>query len=302
MRFQQHSLSVPKAVLCAVTLLIMPASLHAEDTAQTTATSCLWSVTSQQNTVYLLGSVHVLKEENYPLQENIDQAFASAPHLVFEVNLDEMSSPLTQLGSLTKGMYTNGQTLKGTLSPESYTLVETKLSHRGYGMTLFQLMKPWMLATTVTILELQKLGFETTQGVDQHLYQRAKLRGKTVEGFETVDYQLSLFDNLSPKTQEQFLLQTLGELDIIEQETNHLVESWIHGRIEGLEIMLENMKDFPDLYEALITQRNKNWLPQVESYLQKDEPYMIVVGTLHLLGEEGLLTMLKEKGYAVNQL
>ena len=296
MRFNRLSRSLIAITFSFVALLLVPASLRAE------ATSCLWAVSSANNTVYLLGSVHVLKHDNYPLHDNIYRAFDASSHLVFEVNLDEMSSPLTQLGSLTKGMYTDGQTLANALSPDNYAFVKSKLNERGYGINLFQLMKPWMLATTLTILELQKLGFATDQGVDQHLFQKAKAEGKTVEGFETVDYQLSLFDNLAPDTQEQFLLQTLGELDIIQEQTTELIDAWTDGRIEGLEVMQENMREFPDVYEALITRRNNNWLPSIESYLQKNDSYMIVVGTLHLLGKEGLLAMLKAKGYTIKQL
>ncbi|WP_454063964.1 TraB/GumN family protein [Candidatus Nitrospira salsa] len=303
MRFQQQPGSLFRLILIALTLqLLLPHSLQANDVGQTHATSCLWSVTSGPNTIYLLGSIHVLKQENYPLHDTINQAFESASHLVFEVNLDEISSPLTQKRSLTKGLYTDGRTLRDALSPGNFAFTKSKLKNRGYSIEMFNRMKPWMLATTITILELQKLGFGTDHGVDQHFFQRAKAQGKTVEGLETVEYQLNLFDSLSAKTQEQFLLQTLDEIDILEQQTHQLVNSWTHGQIEGLEVMLENMKKFPEVYEALITQRNNNWLPHFESYLQKHETAMIVVGTLHLLGKQGLLAMLQEKGYVIKQL
>ena len=302
MPFPPRSLFVVKSIFCVLAFLFLPACLYAKEPHSSSATSALWSVSSDDNTIYLLGSVHVLKQENYPLHDSIYQAFDKVSHLVFEVNLDEMSSPMNQIGVLAKGMYKDGQTLKQALSPENYAIAKTKLEKRGYQIELFKLMKPWMLATTITILELQKLGFGTDHGVDQHFFQKAKTEEKTVEGLETVEYQLNLFDSLSPKTQEQFLLQTLAEIDILEEQTHNLVESWTHGQIEGLEVMLENMQEFPEVYEALITQRNQNWLPHVESYLQQDEPTMIVVGTLHLLGEEGLLAMLKEKGYNIQQL
>ncbi|WP_447969718.1 TraB/GumN family protein [Nitrospira sp. M1] len=282
--------------------LLSPHFLLAQDVAHNNATSCLWSVTSGKNTAYLLGSVHVLKKENYPLHNTIDQAFRAASHLVFEVNLEEISSPLAQRRSLTKGLYTDGRTLKDVLSPENFAFTKTTLEKHGYGIELFSRMKPWMLATTITIVELQKLGFETGLGVDQHFFQKAKVQGQTIEGLETVEYQLNLFDGLSPNTQEQYLLQTLSEIDVLEQQTRQLVDSWTHGRIEGLEVMLEKMKKFPEMYEALIIRRNNNWLPQVESYLQNNETSMIVVGTLHLIGEQGLLALLKEKGYVITQL
>ncbi|MCA9473336.1 MAG: TraB/GumN family protein [Nitrospirales bacterium] len=276
--------------------LLLPDNAHA------TATSCLWKVSSPSNTVYLLGSVHVLKQENYPLNDTIYAAYDSVAHLVFEANLDDMSSPATQANALSKGLYTDGRTLQKTLSPGNYAVAKTQLERRGYSMTMFNLMKPWMLASTITILELQKLGFGTEFGVDQHFFQKAKREGKTTEGLETVEYQLDLFDQLSDTTQESFLLQTLEEITLLEQQTQQLVDSWTHGKIQGLEVLLTGMQAFPEVYEALITRRNQNWLPRIETYLQHDEPYMIVVGTLHLLGNEGLLAILKEKGYAIQQL
>ncbi len=301
-RLRQRSLFFVKAIFAFLALLITPACQHVPETKQAPATSSLWSVSSDHNTVYLLGSIHVLKKENYPLHDNIYQAFDLAPHLVFEVNLDELSSPQIQLHTIKKGMYIEGHTLKDALTPENYDLVQTHLAQRGYSIEMFKLMKPWMLATTITLLELQKLGFATDFGVDQHFFLKAKTQGKTIEGLETVEYQINLFDNLSLGTQELFLLQTLKELNLLERQTHQLVESWTHGRVEGLEVMLENMQEFPEVYEALITQRNNTWLPHVESYLQKEEPYMIIVGALHLLGEKGLLAMLKEKGYVIKQL
>ncbi len=292
----KRSTHIITAFLCLLIILLTPSIPLAR------GKSCLWSVTSDHTTVYVLGSVHVLKQEHYPLSGPIHQAFDAAQHLIFEVNLDDMSSPITQINSLRKGMLTDGRTLKDVLTSDSYDLAKTTLEKHGYNMGMFTFMKPWMLAMTITILELQKLGFGTDLGVDQHFFEKAKTEGKTIEGLETVDYQLSRFDSLPPRIQEQFLLQTLGELDTLKQETNNLVESWTSGRVESLEVILENMQEFPEVYEALITQRNNNWMPHIEAYLQENEPYMVVVGTLHLVGEEGLLAMLKKKGYVIQQL
>ncbi|MGB0908818.1 MAG: TraB/GumN family protein [Nitrospirales bacterium] len=296
MRVPQRSLLVINVFLSLLVLLFTPGTLQAGEK------SCLWRVTSNYNTVYVLGSVHVLRKEHYPLNDNIYEAFDAVQHLVFEVNLDSMSSPENQIDSLRKGMLGDGQTLKDVLAPDSYGFTKTTLQKHGYNVGMFTLMKPWMLAMTLTILELQKLGFETDHGVDQHFFEKAKTEGKSVEGFETVEYQLSRFDSLPFGVQEQFLLQTLGEIGTLKQQTQNLVQSWTSGRVEGLEVMLEKMQEFPEVYEALISQRNNNWMPHIETYLQENEPYMIVVGTLHLVGEEGLLAMLKKKGYMIQQL
>ena len=162
-------------------------------------------------------------------------------------------------------------------------------------------MKPWLLATTLTTLELQQLGFSLEKGVDFHIFKKAKERGKKIEALETVSYQLGLLDNLSAKTQELFLLQTLDELNILEKDMEQIVRSWSAGKTEGLEVLLNNIQEFPEVYTAMITERNKNWMPHIESYLQEQETYFIVVGTLHLIGEKGLLAMLRAKGYRITQ-
>jgi len=288
--------------LWCIAWLLSSAHLQAADLHPSSPSSCLWKVETDQNTLYLLGSIHLLKEENYPLHRNIYQTFDEASHLVFEVNLGELSSPQVQLELASKGIYTNGESLKDTLSPESYARVKSYLNTQGLGMEPFHLMKPWLMATTLTTLELQKLGFSLERGVDSHLFEKAKKEGKKIEGLETVSYQLGLLDNLSPTTQELFLLQTLEELSILEKEMEQIIESWSVGRTAGLEVLLKSMREFPEVYKALITERNKNWMPHIESYLQQQDTYLIVVGTLHLLGEEGLLSLLKALGYEITQL
>ncbi|GJL56315.1 MAG: TraB/GumN family protein [Nitrospirales bacterium] len=303
MRCSQRTAFLVRLALLTLSLqLLVPQFLLAQNVEQDKATSCLWSITAGDTTIYLLGSIHVLKEEHYPLHNAIYQAFRAASHLVFEVNLDEISSPVAQRNSLTKGLFTDGRTLQEVLTPENFAFTKTQLKKLGYGIELFGRMKPWMLATTITLLELQKLGFETGLGVDQHIFQQAKAQGKTIEGLETIDDQLNLFDGLASHSQEQYLLHTLAEIDSIKQRTQSLIDSWTNGEIEGLQATLDNMKILPDVYDALIIRRNNNWLPQVESYLQNNETTMIVVGTLHLIGEHGLLARLKEKGYVIKQL
>ena len=258
--------TVKRPLLIILIFLLFPINAHAD------ATSCLWKVSSLSNTVYLLGSVHVLRQENYPLHDTIYQAYDSAAHLVFEVDLDDTSSPANQADVLSKGLFDDGRTLQQALSPVNYKLAKKQLEKRGYSMTMFNLMKPWMLASTITILELQKLGFGTEYGVDQHFFHKAKKEGKTIQGLETTEYQLNLFDRLSSKTQELFLLQTLKEINILEQQTEQLVDSWTHGKIKGLEVLLESMQEFPEVYEALITRRNNNWLPHMKRIYRKTNP------------------------------
>jgi len=262
----------------------------------------LWKVQSSHNTIYLLGSIHVLQEKHYPLDQQLYEAFNQASTAMFEVDLDGLTSPLSQFQILTKGLYLNGQNLQRVLSPDNYEAAKANFAQLGFNIENFHRMKPWMAATAVTALELQKLGFESAWGVDRHFFEKAKDAGKNIQGLESVEFQLGLFDNLSPSIQELFLLQSLEDLKNIEARIKEMVDAWTQGNVKDLERVLEGMREYPELFQALVVSRNQTWLPQIEEALQQSKPVFIVVGTLHLLGKEGLLTVLKERGYAVEQL
>jgi len=166
----------------------------------------------------------------------------------------------------------------------------------------FHRMKPWMAATVVMALELQKLGFESAYGVDRHFFEKAQAAGKDIQGLETVEFQLDLFDKLPLLIQEQFLMQTLEDLKTLDIQVSEMVKAWKHGDIQALEELLVGMRKYPELNQVLVVNRNNNWLPHIEQALQEKEPVFIVVGALHLLGKKGLVAALKEKGYLVQQL
>lgn len=279
-----------------------PVLACAQDVAAPQSRHILWKVQSSHNTIYLLGSIHVLQEKNYPLDHHLYEAFNQASTVMFEVDLDGLSSPLSQLQILTKGLYLNGQNLQKVLSTDRYEAAKTNFADLGFNIENFHRMKPWMAATAVTALELQKLGFDSAFGVDRHFFEKAQEEGKDIKGLESVEFQLGLFDNLSRPIQELFLLQSLEDLKNIEARIKEMVDAWTQGNVEDLEQLLEGMREYPELYQALVVSRNQNWLPQIEQALQESKPVFIVVGTMHLLGKEGLLTVLQEKGYVVEQL
>jgi hypothetical protein len=262
----------------------------------------LWKVQSSHNTIYLLGSIHVLQEKHYPLDTHLYEAFNQASTVMFEVDLDGLSSPLSQWQMLTKGLYLNGQNLQRVLSTDSYEAAKANFAELGFNIENFHRMKPWMAAMAVTALELRKLGFESAWGVDRHFFEKAQEAEKDIQGLESVEFQLGLFDNLSTPIQELFLLQSLEDLKNIEARIKEMVDAWTQGNVKDLERLLERMREYPELYQALVVSRNQNWLPHIEQALQQPKPVFIVVGTMHLLGKEGLLMVLKEKGYAVEQL
>jgi uncharacterized protein len=265
--------------------------------------STLWKVSSGKNTVYLLGSIHALKSEQYPLKAPIEQAFEDSQVLVLEVDPASMGDLAMQGAMLGKGMLPPGSTLEQCLSSSVYELAKSKTSELGLDIELFQGFKPWLFALTLGMTKLQASGFNPAQGVDFYFYGKAAAAGKPVKSLETMDYQLGLFDQLSPENQEAFLSQTLKDLDVMEKEMATLISAWSSGDVGELEaLLLRNFRGHADLYEALVAQRNRAWTFKIESFLNDDKNHLVVVGAAHLVGREGLVEMLRSKGYSIEQL
>ena len=273
-----------------------------QDTSVVESPQILWKVRSPKNTIYLAGSIHVLQRQHYPLGQAFDDAFNQSSRVIFEVNLDKISSPTAQMTMMQKGLYLNGQTLQTVLSPNNYFTARDKITELGLRIEDFHRMKPWMAATAVMALELQKLGFENAYGVDRHYFRKAQAAGKHIQGLETVEFQLNLFNQLPLAIQVQFLMQTLEELKDLEGEIQKMVTAWQQGNVQDLGALLDSMREYPELFREIVVNRNHSWLPHIEHALQENEPVFIVVGALHLLGKEGLITALREKGYVIQQL
>jgi uncharacterized protein YbaP (TraB family) len=278
-------------------------ALCAEKATSPDKKSCLWRIKSKTNTVYVLGSIHLLKKENYPLNEAIEKAFDDSKKLTLEVNLASVNPEDAQKLVLTKGMLGDDKTLKESLGKETYELAKKKLAELGASIEQMSKFKPWLLGVMLGVTKMQKLGFDPQQGVDRYFFDKAKKANKEVVGLETMDYQINLFDKMAAGEQEQMLLHTLKELDMIEKELNKIVTSWASGDIKALEtILLESFKEYPEFRTIFVTQRNKNWVPKIESFLKEDANYLVVVGAAHLIGKEGVIELLKDKGYSAEQL
>jgi len=263
----------------------------------------LWQVTSDSTTIYLLGSIHFLTAESYPLNPSIEKVFEECSTVFFEMNLDEATSPEAQTMILMKSMFQNDKTLQTSLSAETYALADSAAQKVGLIIQQFNGFKPWFFALTLVALKIQKLGFNPEYGVDAYFFNRAKKREMKIFGLETAAYQIDLLDALIQEDQEAMLLQTIGELDMLDHELNELVDAWKNGDSEKLEkVILSSFEAYPKVYDTMVVQRNKNWLPVVESYLKKNKKTIVIVGTAHLVGPDGLVAGLRNLGYSVVQM
>ncbi len=264
--------------------------------------SFLWKVQSGSKVLYLAGSVHALSADVYPLSAAFERAFAASGTLVEEIDLAETESLAAAPAILAKGMYIDGRRFDSTVSKETAALVAARLKDSGLPIEMFQVMKPWMVMLTIAALEAQKAGLDPQLGLDKHFYDRAKAAGKAIIGLETAESQIDRLDKMSESLQEQLLLSSLSETDTARNSLKAIISAWQRGdSIELEKTLLSDFTQYPAAYRSLIVERNQNWIPQIDACLTRAQPCMVVVGAAHLVGRDGLLTLLQRKGYRIEQ-
>ncbi len=265
--------------------------------------SLLWRIRAGQNSIYIVGSIHFLKKANYPLKKDIEDAFDQSKKLVLEIDLQNTDRQKTDAITMQKALNPGGTTLEQNVSAETYALAEQKARELGIDLRALNPFKTWFVALTLTTIKLQKLGFDPSYGVDRYLAERAKKSAKAVAGLETLEYQLGIFDELSPRGQELMLRQGLEELDVLEKSAARIVQAWLKGDVGALdESLLAGLRQYPELYPKLILERNRHWIPQIEQLIKQGEPALVAVGAAHLVGKDGVIELLRQRGYTVEQL
>jgi len=273
-------------------------------TAQTAATgkSFLWKVHAGSKVLYLAGSVHALGADSYPLSAAYEHAFNAAGTLVEEINLAEAEQLAAAPMLLSKGLYTDGRTFEGAVGKDTATLVATRLKDTGIPIEMIRTMKPWMVMLLITAFEAQKAGLDAALGLDKYFFDKARAAGKPVLALETAESQIDRFDTMPDSLQEQMLRSTLTELEVQRKSVAAMISAWRRGDAAALEKMaLSSFEDYRGAYTSLIVERNNNWVPQIEACMAKPQPCLVVVGAAHLVGPDGLLTLLKKKGYQLEQ-
>jgi uncharacterized protein YbaP (TraB family) len=163
--------------------------------------------------------------------------------------------------------------------------------------------KPWVAGLTMLVMHLQKLGYDPNLGVDRQLAQRAKLANKPVSGLESTESQFELLDRLPAGLQELMLRHSLREMEQIDKLVDDMVRAWRDGDVAATEkLFLESMTEYPELQEKMLDERNRNWLAPIEKFIHSGEDTLVVVGAAHLVGKNGLIELLKVRGYKLEQM
>jgi uncharacterized protein YbaP (TraB family) len=288
---------LPFLPICAVAMAQGPASVEAP----TTHTS-LWVAESDSVTLYLLGSVHILRESDFPLHPRMESAFEQADLVLFEAPIDSIGDASAAPRMLEVAMLPEGTSLDEVVPEKTFRRAEAAARELGIDPTVIRPMRPAMVAMLLTLLEYENAGF-TEMGIDLHFYRRAVEKGVPVGYFETVAEQLDIIFDSTPELAAQFLDATLEQLESSEDEIARLMDAWKNGDHEALDRLLnETMEGLPELRNRLLIDRNHRWAERLEPWLKKDQDVLIVVGAGHLPGDEGLIRLLEKRGFRIRQL
>lgn len=283
------------ALACAISLLSSVAS------AAESQRHSLWSLKGKTNTVYLLGSVHFLNASE-KLPTVLEDAYRDAEVLLMEIDMDDLDPAETQRVTLELGMQPAGQSLQQQLGAPTYAKLETRAREVGIDPALLNRFRPWFAGMTLMQLQLMKMGLQPDSGVEQRFTTRATADKKPIHGLETLREQLNMLAGLPEKQQREFLLYSIEDADRMEEEIDDLLSAWRRGDTKALsQLLAEGFDRYPDLYRPLTTDRNRRWLSQVEDLLDDRDDYLVVVGTLHLVGKDSLIELLQGKGHKVVQ-
>ncbi len=280
-------------------------SLYGQEKKGDTGKSFLWEIEGKAGKSYLLGSIHLLKKEHYPLKAAIEDAFEQTDVLAVEIDISPDKIMSQGMALLQKGMYTGEETLEGNISPKTYGLTEKKLKELGMDIEGFKKFRPWLLAMTILRMELAKLGFSPDYGIDMYFLKRASGK-KEIAELEGAEFQLKLFDGLSKAENESFLLSNIMEADMMGKELDNMIDAWSTGDTKRLQRLLtENFQKTPgldDLYKKLLDDRNEGMVEKIVNYLKSGKTYFIVAGAGHMVGEKGIVRLLEAKGIKTKQL
>lgn len=263
-----------------------------------------WQIQGQNAQVVLLGSVHMAYAEIYPLRDALEQAFAEADKLVVEVDIGGANTLAIQQLMLERGMLPEGESLQQYLSPQTWADLQHYLRSRGLPVDMFARLRPGLVVTTLSSMRIAELGMRPELGIDRHFLDRAKDK-KPIMELESVQQQIELL--LAFPEPDLLISQTLVQLDEIDLYLRPIYDAWRAGDPQLLNRLLlvdeqERNPQFQPVYDLFFVQRNRAMTEKIDSYLRGKGSYFVVVGAGHLVGDEGIISLLLQRGYRAQQL
>lgn len=265
----------------------------------------LWEVSSGSQRGWLLGSIHFGRPQMYPLPGIMREAFAGSDALVVEVNVLDLDPGEAREMVAAMGSYAEGETLQEHVSPQTWKAFTDFVGRYELPVPALSRLKPWLAAITLMQLELVRTGFDEALGVDRHFLKLARERDMPVVELESFEGQMKIFQRLSAAEQDGFLRSTLEDLRQGRSLFESALDAWKGGDAAGVDTLLnESLRDLPgmeNLYRLVLTDRNRAMAERIAGLLAGGRECFVVVGAAHMVGEQGIVSLLRERGYTVTQ-
>ncbi|MDR3414830.1 MAG: TraB/GumN family protein [Nevskia sp.] len=259
----------------------------------------LWEVHGAKATHYLLGSVHLLPDNSEELPQGIAEAYDASDAVVFETDLGALSQPRVRVAMLAAARSQPG--LKAEIGGKMYEQLERYSAHIGMPVSACDPFKPWFCAMTLEVFSYRKAGFSGENGIDEQIYHWALEDGKDVRWLEAPAAHIGLFTGMNGPLAREFLASAMDEQDGDSgDDPEQMLRAWRDNDVGVVEALDRQLKHgYPQVYDHLLAQRNRNWMPQLKRIFDGDEPELVVVGAAHLVGPDGLIAALRAHGYKV---
>lgn len=265
------------------------------------AETSVWKVSKGNDFIYVAGTVHLLPVNEYPLPSSFTDAYRQADSLVFEAPLPETMAEQQQM--LATLQYPAGQTLSKHLKPAVRSELTQYLQELGVPMAMIDGYKPGFVALQLTLLEMSKAGL-SGDGVDKHFLTQAQSTRKPLHYLETLEFQINLIAKLGAEDPDAFIKMSLAEAKDSSAMLKKLIKAWRAGDMDFIEreVLNKAKKDDEATYRMMFADRNQRWLPQLQQMFQQPEHELVLVGAAHLPGDEGVLALLRQSGFTLQQM
>ncbi|MBT5074899.1 MAG: TraB/GumN family protein [Kordiimonadaceae bacterium] len=260
----------------------------------------LWKVEQGSSQIYFLGSIHLLPGDVKWYGDSIEEILETADEVVFEVDMTPEKEAHAQRLTLANGLLAGGDLLSNYLTEEEYSYLIEQAIIAGIPSAAIANFKPWFASIALSVSAIIREGWDPNSGVDKHIQKVARENNIKISALETLEEQLATLYDHPLDVQATMLKDTLEQLKDIRSITMEMVGSWTSGDEDKMrEIFIEPMKEQPELFAKLVVKRNNNWLPVIEELIEKNQTTFVVAGAAHFIGDEGVINLLRQKGYDV---
>jgi len=277
-----------------------------------TSKNFLWEVENEGTKMYLLGSIHLMPKNAYPLNPKIEASFNESDVLAIEADPGKIDQTKVQQLIMSTGMYPEGETLKTNIDTELYQKIEKVFKTFGMPMQQIDMFKPWFVGFNLAVLQIQKTKMDPKLGIDLHFIEKARSEEIEIIELESGMAQLELLTSFPEESQEQYLAYSLDNYQNVQEMFDTMLDAWSTGNAELMNTatrqkMLDFCKTMPGMeeyYDKMFFQRDIKIVEKLDKILKSNDgkTYFVVVGAGHLIGKDGLLQLLKDRGYTTKQM